>query len=157
MPKPLCLLLKPGFLLLPGLAALVFGGNLVITHATWLAKSFGMSEKIVGLTIVAAGTSLPELATSAVAAFKKNNDIALGNIIGSNIFNFFLVLGISALVHPITYVASFNIDLYVQLVGTILLFIMMFTGQRKKLDRWEAILLTMAFFAYMTFSVTSNY
>lgn len=108
----------------------------------------GMSEKLVGLTIVAAGTSLPELATSVVAAMKKNVDIAVGNIIGSNIFNLLLVLGLSALVNPLEYTKAFNMDFLILAGGTVFLFVAMFTGQRKKLDRWEAIVLLVAYIAY---------
>ncbi|NIT59142.1 MAG: sodium:calcium antiporter, partial [Aliifodinibius sp.] len=87
-----------------------------------------VSEKIIGLTIIAAGTSLPELATSIVAAMKKNTDIAVGNIIGSNIFNILLILGVSSLVKPIQYLPSFNSEIYLLTSGTVLLFIGMFTG-----------------------------
>ena len=131
-----------------GLGGLVGGGQLVVDNAVEIATFFGMSEKLVGLTIVAAGTSLPELATSVVAAMKKNVDIAVGNIIGSNIFNLLLVLGLSALVNPLEYTNTFNFDILLLAGGTVFLFIAMFTGQRKKLDRWEALILLIAFIAY---------
>ena len=136
-----------------GLTGLIVGGNLVVTNAVELATAFGVSEKIIGLTIVAAGTSLPELATSIVAAVKKNNDIAVGNIIGSNIFNLFLILGVSSLINPITYDKAFNTDLYLLLGGTILLFVAMFTGQKKKLDRWEAGLLVLFYSGYLVYVI----
>jgi cation:H+ antiporter len=134
-----------------GLAGLVLGGNLVVNNAIEIAGILGVSEKIIGLTIIAAGTSLPELATSVVAAFKKNTDIAVGNIIGSNIFNIFLILGVSSLVKPIQYNPSFNTEVYLLAGGTVLLFVGMFTGQKKKLDRWEAALLLLIFFTYTGF------
>lgn len=131
-----------------GLVGLVFGGRLVVNNAIEIATIAGISEKIIGLTIIAAGTSLPELATSIVAAFRKNADIAVGNIIGSNIFNIFLILGVSSLVNPIHFNPSFNHELYLLGVGTFLLFLGMFTGQKKKLDRWEAGVLLLIFVVY---------
>ncbi len=135
-------------LIILGLGGLVLGGRLVVTSAIEMATMLGVSEKIIGLTIVAAGTSMPELATSVVAAFKKNNDIAVGNIIGSNIFNIFLILGISALVNPLDFDKTFNTDIYLLGGGTILLFAVMFTGKRKRLDRWEAALLLGVYIIY---------
>jgi cation:H+ antiporter len=116
----------------------------------------GVSEKIIGLTIIAAGTSLPELATSVVAAFKKNNDIAVGNIIGSNIFNVFLILSVSSFVKPIVYDIKFNTDLYLLAGGTLFLFVAMFTGQKKKLDRWEAGVLLATFVLYTIYLVAKE-
>lgn len=131
-----------------GLAGLIIGGKLVIDNAVEIATLLGVSEKIIGFTIVAVGTSLPELATSVVAAFRKNTNIAVGNIIGSNIFNIFLIISISALINPIAYNPVFNIDLYVLMGGTVFLFIAMFTGGRKKLDRWEAAVLISFYILY---------
>jgi cation:H+ antiporter len=139
-----------------GLAALVGGGHLVVNNAVALAEAMGISEKIIGLTIVAAGTSLPELATSLVAALKKNNDIAIGNIIGSNIFNIFLILGITSLVRPVTYSQIFNNELYLLAAGTVLLFAAMFTGKLKKLDRWEAGILLAIFIIYTGFTIANE-
>ena len=140
-------------LILAGLTGLVAGGRLVVDNAINIATDFGISEKIIGLTIVAAGTSLPELATSVVAAVKKNNDIAVGNIIGSNIFNIFLILGVSSLINPLKYDRSFNGDIYFLAAGTVVLFILMFTGRRKKLDRWEAAILLSSFIFFTAFFV----
>ena len=145
--------LKIWALILGGLAGLVLGGKLVVDNAVGIAESLGVSEKIIGLTIVAAGTSLPELATSVVASLKKNNDIAIGNIIGSNIFNIFLILGVSSIIKPLDYQLSFNTDLYILLGGTIFLFLAMFTGKRKSLDRWEAAILLVFYLAYTTYLV----
>lgn len=131
-----------------GLTGLVLGGKLVVTNAIELATVFGISEKIIGLTIVAAGTSLPELVTSVVAAFKKNSDIAIGNIIGSNIFNILLILSLSAFVSPIEFNIEFNKDVYLLGAGTLFLFVAMFTGKKKKLDRWEAGVLLVVFIIY---------
>lgn len=144
-----------GFIVV-GLAALVIGGRLVVTSSVDMATAMGVSEKLIGLTIVAAGTSLPELATSVVAALKKNNDIAVGNIIGSNIFNIFFILGVTSVIRPIAFDPVFNIDLYLLFGGTIFLFITMFTLGKKKLDRWEAALLLGAFIAYTAFLITKE-
>ena len=138
-----------------GLSFLVIGGKMVIDNSIVLAESLGVSKKIIGLTIIAAGTSLPELATSVVAAIKKNNDIAVGNIIGSNIFNIFLILSISSIIKPLKYNTVFNQDIYFLAGGTIFLFIAMFTGTKKKLDRWEAAILLFAFLTY-TFILISK-
>ena len=135
-------------LIIIGLVGLVGGGKLVVDNAVSMAQSLGVSEKIIGLTIVAAGTSLPELATSVVAAMKKNADIAIGNIVGSNIFNIFLILGVSGLIRPLEYNASFNTDLYLLAGGTVFLFFAMFTGKRHKLDRWEAFILLATYLLY---------
>lgn len=130
--------LKIWGLILVGLGGLILGGQLVVLNSIEMANALGVSEKIIGLTIVAAGTSLPELVTSIVAAMKKNSDIAIGNVIGSNVFNILLILSISSIIRPIEYNAKFNLDLLILIGGTIFLFTSMLTGQRKKLDRWEA-------------------
>lgn len=136
-------------LIIVGLSGLIIGGQLVVTNSIKIAHSLGMSEKIIGLTIVAAGTSLPELVTSIVAAFKKNSDIAIGNVIGSNIFNILLILSISTLINPITYNPKFNLDILILIGGTIFLFSSMLSGKRKKLDRWEAMIL-LGFYLFYT-------
>lgn len=145
---------KIWLLIIVGLAGLVIGGKLVVNSAIAMATALGVSEKVIGLTIVAAGTSLPELATSVVAAIKRNNDIAVGNIIGSNIFNIFLILGVSSLIRPLSYDVTFNTDLYLLGLGTIILLVFMFTGRKKKLDRWEAALLLAVYVAYTVRMVT---
>jgi len=132
-----------------GLAGLVAGGKLVVDSAVKIAEALGVSQKVIGLTIVAVGTSLPELATSVVAAIRKNADIAVGNIIGSNIFNIFLIVGVSAVICPLNFDPSFYKDLLMLCAGTIFLFIAMFVGKKHKLDRWEAALLLLAFVVYM--------
>ncbi len=140
--------LKIWAFILVGLALLVIGGKLVVANAIHMATSLGISETVIGLTIVAAGTSLPELATSVVAAIKKNNDIAVGNIIGSNIFNIFFILGVSSVIRPANYDTIFNFDLYLLAFGTIILFFAMFTGKKKKLDRWEATIMLLIYIGY---------
>jgi cation:H+ antiporter len=144
---------KLAILIIAGLAGLVIGGKLMVDNAVEIAASLGVSEKIIGLTIIAAGTSLPELATTVVAALKKNNDIAVGNIIGSNIFNIFFILGVSALIRPIPYNTVFNTDIYLLGLGTIFLLLAMYTGQRKKLDRWEAGILLVVYISYIVYLI----
>ncbi len=135
-------------LIIVGLGVLVVGGKLVVTGAVSIASALGVSEKVIGLTIVAAGTSLPELMTSVVAASKKNSDIAVGNVIGSNIFNILFILPISALVRPIPYLPTFNRELILLMLGTIIMILFMFLGKRHRLDRWEGAILFTVFIAY---------
>ena len=149
-------LLKITVFIVIGLIGLVVGGNLIVSSSVRVATALGISEKIISLTIVAIGTSLPELATSVVAAMRKNIDIAVGNIIGSNIFNIFLILGVSSLVRPLEYNRAFNTDLYLLAIGTLMLFLAMFTGRKKILDRWESIVLLLIYIGYMVFLVSKE-
>lgn len=136
-----------------GLVMLVGGGKLVVDNAVKLAEHYGLSQKLIGLTILAAGTSLPELATSAVAAYRKNTDIAIGNVVGSNIFNIFFILGITGLINPISYNTAMNFDLKVLGISTVVLMIFMFTLNTRKLDRWEALLLLLGYVVYTVFLI----
>jgi cation:H+ antiporter len=136
-----------------GLGMLVGGGKLVVDSAIDIAHYFGLSEKLIGLTILAAGTSLPELATSAVAAYRKNTDIAIGNVVGSNIFNIFFILGITGSISPVPYNAALNFDFFVMASATVLLMIFMFTLNQRKLDRWEAVLLLMGYIVYTVYLI----
>ncbi len=146
--------LKTWMLIIGGLVLLAVGGRLVVDNAVAIAESFGISEKIIGLTIIAAGTSLPELATSVVAARKNKADIAIGNIIGSNIFNIFLIIGIVSLIRPLEYNESFNLDIFLLLGGSIFLFFAMFTGRRHRLDRWEALILLTFYLIYIGYLIS---
>lgn len=139
-----------------GFIGLILGGKLVVDYSVEIATELGMSQKIIGLTIIAAGTSLPELVTSIVAAIKKNSDIAIGNVIGSNIFNILLILSISSLIHPVTFNQNFNQDIFILIGGTIFLIIAMFTGERKKLDRWEAFILLSFYILYTVYLVSKE-
>ena len=145
--------LKIWGLILVGLTGLIVGGQFVVTNSVNVANSLGISEKIIGLTIVAAGTSLPELVTSIVAAVKKNSDIAIGNVIGSNIFNILLILSISSFINPIEYNPKFNLDIYILIGGTVFLLLSMLAGQRKRLDRWEAAILLGFYLIYTVYLV----
>jgi cation:H+ antiporter len=136
-----------GFILL-GVSCLVGGGKLVIDNAIDIAHHFGFSERFIGLTILAVGTSLPELATSAMAAYKRNTDIAIGNVVGSNMFNILLILSMTGLVHPIDYNPIMNMDIFILMGSTVLLMIFMFTLNTRKLDRWEAAIMLVLYIAY---------
>ncbi len=136
-----------------GLSGLIVGGRFVVNNAVEIARALSVSEKLIGLTIVSIGTSLPELVTSLVAALKKKADLAIGNVIGSNIFNIFLILGVSSIISPVNYSSSFNFDVALLLLATIFLLVAMFTGVRKKLDRWEAIVLFLVFVGYLIYLI----
>lgn len=141
---------KTTLMIIGGLAGLIIGGRIIVDNATDIAQIFHVSEKMIGLTIIAAGTSLPELATSAVAAFQKKSDLAVGNIIGSNIFNLLLVIGATGIFHaPLIYPVSMNLDLCFVMAGTFLLFLFMFTFNKYKLDRLEGVFYLMGFLIYM--------
>jgi len=140
-------------MVLLGLAGLTLGGKWIVDGATGMALQFGLSESLVGLTVVAVGTSLPELATSAVAARKGNVEIAVGNVVGSNIFNVYFVLGTSAAIRPLPFDASANADLLMAFVASLLLFLTMFTGRRRSLDRWEGLVLLVIYTGYTAFIV----
>lgn len=139
-----------------GVALLVGGGKLVTDNAVGIAQSFGLSEKLIGLTILAAGTSLPELATSALAAYRRNTDIAIGNVVGSNIFNILFVLGINGSIREIPYNTLLNTDIFVIFLGSIGLLLFMFTFKKNKLDRVEAGIMLVAFLAYTVFLIYRN-
>jgi cation:H+ antiporter len=136
-----------------GLVLLVIGGRWTVNGAVHLAQGLGVSQSLIGLTVVAVGTSLPELATSVVAAWKKNADIAVGNIVGSNIFNIFFILGISAGIKPLPLQTRSNIDITVVVGATLVLFMCMFTGKRRMIDRWEGILMVAGYIAYTVFLI----
>lgn len=144
-------LLWSSLMVVGGLAALTLGGHWIVEGAVTIATGFGLSEEVVGLSIVAVGTSLPELATSAVAATKKNADIAVGNVVGSNIFNIFFVLGISATVRPIGFSPQSNLDLLAVVFASLLLFLFMFSGRRRRVDRWEGAVALVIYVGYIAF------
>ena len=138
-------------LVLLGLGAIVLGGDLVVDKATFIALELGMSQSLVGLTIVAVGTSLPELVTSIVASIKKENDIAVGNVIGSNIFNVVFILGTSAAISPLTLASGALVDMLV-LLGTALL-LMGFSLFSKNIKRWHGVLMVLAYVGYAAYII----
>ena len=134
-----------------GLAGLVLGGNLFVESACEIALSLGISETVVGLTIVAAGTSLPELATSVVAARKGSSAIAIGNVVGSNIFNIFFVMGMCATIAPMKVGNISYIDLALMLVSMLMLW--GFSFSKRKIERWEGALLVIVYLIYLSYLV----
>ena len=138
-----------------GLAALVFGGRLFVNAATEIAKGFGVSDKFIAVTVLAAGTSMPELATSAVAAFKGKGQLALGNILGSNISNILLILGGSALIHPLSFTGMTAVDLGAVLAGALFILASAYIFRKKKLDRVEGSILVLMEAAYMWYLIAN--
>ena len=135
-----------------GIALVVFGSNITVNAATEIATMFGMSERFIGLTIVALGTSLPELVTSITAALKKNADIAIGNIVGSNIFNILFVIGTSAMITPVAYQNQFLID-SILCVATAILLLLLVLNKDKKLKRWGGILMLICYAGYFVYLI----
>ena len=135
-----------------GIALVVFGSNITVNAATEIATMFGMSERFIGLTIVALGTSLPELVTSITAALKKNADIAIGNIVGSNIFNILFVIGTSAMITPVAYQNQFLVD-SIFCVATAMLLLLLVLNKDKKLKRWGGIIMLICYAGYFVYLI----
>ena len=144
---------KISFMLIVGFIFLVLGGKLTVDGAVSIARQMGISELLISSTIVAAGTSLPELVTSIAAALKKEMDISVGNILGSNIFNIFLIMGVSATISPLTVPIGVNLDLIVLAIATLLFFVFMFTGEKHKLERWESLIFLGIYVSYTLFII----
>lgn len=132
-----------------GLVLIILGSNVTVNAATSIAAYIGLSQRFIGLTIVALGTSLPELFTSVTAARKGNADIAIGNIVGSNIFNILFVVGLSALITDIPFSQAFNFDMIIAIVSAVVLLVCVFTA--KKLERWEGFLMLAGYVAYLSY------
>jgi len=141
------------FMIIAGLAGLGIGGQLIVSGAISFAQYFNITETFIALTIVALGTSLPELAASAMAARKGKTDIAVGNVIGSNIFNLFWVLGLSAVIKPISFSAYLNIDFIVLFIITILLLFLIYSGKKNILGRGEGAVLIILYISYIVFLI----
>lgn len=139
---------------LGGLAAIIFGGDLTVNSATKIAYSFGMSETLVGLTIVAVGTSLPELITSVTAAIKKQSEIALGNIVGSNIFNILFVLGTASVISPLAVDPRILLDVVLMIILTIVL--LLFSRSNSRIGKVEGVFLAIAYIIYMVYIILRN-
>lgn len=144
---------KSSFFVILGLVLLFFGGKILVDNAIILARLVGMSEALIGLTIVAVGTSLPELVTSAVAAYHKQADIAVGNIVGSNIFNIFWILGLTSIIKPLPFGSGMNFDILAEIIVTLILFLFLFIGTKKRLDRWQGIAFIVMYVAYISFLI----
>lgn len=146
---------KAVLLIAVGLVALVVGGKVIVANAVSIAQAFGVSQAVIGVTVVALGTSLPELATSAIAAFKKNPDLAIGNVIGSNIFNVFFVLGISAVIRPLPSYSNLWIDASLAAFGSLLLLLFVSTNRHKELKRWQGAFFLVCYGVYLVWLLTS--
>lgn len=146
-------ILKSVIMVVVGIVGLAFGGQWVVNGAVEIAAYFGLSQALIGLTIVAVGTSLPELATSAVAAYKRNADIAIGNVVGSNLFNIFWVLGLSALIKPLPFRSEINTDILVYLAAALLLFLFAFTGKKEHVSRSDGVIFLCCYGAYLVFLI----
>lgn len=139
---------------LGGLGGLVLGGKLLVDNGVIIAKLFGMSELFIGLTVVAIGTSLPELVASSIAAYRGHDDLAIGNVVGSNIFNVLWVLGLTPLISPIHVSPEANIDVVVAIGAAALLFLFMFIGHKKnhyKLRRWQGVVFILVYIIYLAY------
>ncbi len=147
---------KSVLLILIGITGLYFGGKWVVEGAIILASDFGMSQALVGITIIAVATSLPELVTSIIAALKKNPGLALGNALGSNIFNIFLVLGVSSFIRPLPFNIDLNFDLGIMILSNLVVAFFVFTGKGKMITRTEGAIMMFAYLAYVSWLVISN-
>ena len=147
---------KGVFYIILGIVGLIVGGKWIVDGAVEIAKFFNISESLIGLTIIAIGTSLPELATSAVAAYKKQSDIAIGNIVGSNIFNIFFVLGVSAIIRPLPFNDNLNKDIAMTIFASVILLLMMFIGKKRIIKRWQGIFMIIVYIGYIVFLVWSK-
>jgi cation:H+ antiporter len=144
---------KSVLLILLGIVGLFLGGKWVVDGAVHMAQSFGLSESFIGLTIVAIGTSLPELVTSAMAAYRRNIDIAVGNVVGSNIFNLLWILGVSALINPLPFNVMSNSDIVMMIFASTLLILAMPIGRRNTIDRWNGIFFLLVYTSYLVYLV----
>jgi len=139
-----------------GLAGLVIGGKWIVDGAIKIAEFFNVSQSLIGLTVVAIGTSLPELATSAIAAYKKQSDIAIGNVIGSSIFNIFWILGASSIIRPLPFNVNSNIDIGMTIFASVLLLAVMFIGKKHVIERWQGAFMVITYVAYIVFLVLTK-
>lgn len=153
--KKLLPILKDILLIILGVIGLKIGGDLAVNNAVNIANYFGVSEKIIGLTILAVGTSLPELVTSVTAAIKGNSDIAIGNIIGSNIFNMLLIIGVAAFINPISYNFSYNMDLIVLVVATLILALFPVIPPKNEMSRANGIIYFLMYVGYIGYLLVS--
>ncbi|MCU0393138.1 MAG: calcium/sodium antiporter [Thermoflexibacter sp.] len=142
---------KSILMIVGGLAGLILGGKWIVDGAVEIAKAVGMSEAVIGLTIVAAGTSLPELATSAIASYKGNSDIAIGNVVGSNIFNIFFILGITSSLYELPFRPEANFDIAMNIFTSLLMFIFLFTGSGRRINKIEGGIFICIYIAYVTY------
>jgi cation:H+ antiporter len=143
-------------LFVTGFVFLIKGADFLVDGASSIAKYLNVSDLAIGLTVVAFGTSMPELFVNLIASFKGNTEIAIGNVLGSNIaniFNIFFVLGMSATIRPLPFQMRNNVDLSMVIFSSLMLFFFMFTGKRRSLERWEGIVCLILYFGYVAFLI----
>jgi len=145
--------LKSSLMIMLGIVMLALGGNLIVDSASFIAHFIGISEAVIGLTIVAIATSLPELVTSIIAIKKKESDIGIGNIVGSNIFNILFVLGLTSVISPLPFTPNLNVSLFVAIFAAFLLFIIMFFEKRHIISRMKGVAFVSIYVAYITYTV----
>ena len=146
---------KSILLILLGGAGIIVGSDIVVDNATIIAKALGMSDELVGLTILSVGTSLPELVTSIVAAVKKEKDISIGNVVGASIYNVVFILGVSSTITPLGVISQSLVDMLVMFSTGLLIFVFALCG--KKLNRWQGIVMISIYLVYLAFIIARNY
>lgn len=139
-----------------GLVGLALGGKWIVDGAVQIAGLFNVSQSLIGLTVVAIGTSLPELATSVVAAYKGQTDIAIGNVVGSNIFNIFWILGISSIIRPLPFNTNSGVDILMTILASLILFFVMFIGKKHTVEKWQGVLMVLMYLGYVVFLINSK-
>ena len=147
---------KSAAFILIGLVFLVLGGKWIVDGAVKIAELFNVSQSLIGLTVIAVGTSLPELATSVVAAFKKQTDIAIGNIVGSNVLNILWILGFNAVIRPLPLNPASNIDILMTIFASLILFISMYISKKHVIERWQGIVMVVFYLSYVGFLVINR-
>jgi len=147
---------KSAAFILIGLVFLVLGGKWIVDGAVKIAELFNISQSLIGLTVIAVGTSLPELATSVVAAFKKQTDIAIGNIVGSNVLNILWILGFNAVIRPLPLNPASNIDILMTIFASLILFISMYISKKHVIERWQGIVMVVFYLSYVGFLVINR-
>jgi cation:H+ antiporter len=145
--------MKSFLLVVVGITGLILGGQITIQGAVGIAELFGLSQNLIGLTIIAVGTSLPELVASIVASRKGNTDIAIGNIVGSNIFNILWTLGLTSLITPIAFTPDNSLDISFAMMAILLMFTLLWNGERHKIDRWQGSILLFVYISYLGYVI----
>ena len=149
VPKKINVFLSIGFIIL-GIILLKYGGDFVVDNATIIAENFNISERIIGLTIVAIGTAMPELVTSIISVIRKDTDLAVGNLVGSCVLNLFLILGIGAIITPLEFSIDFNESLFLLCLSTLVLWIFNYVGKKNTITRFKGVILLGIFCIYIT-------
>jgi len=148
--------LKSILFILSGIAGLFFGGEWIVNSSYTIGELLGLDQTAIGVTIVATATSIPELVTSIVAAIRKDTDIAIGNAVGSCIFNVLLVLGLSSVISPLPFLEVNMVALWIVILSGLLLFILVFTGRGRKISRVEGVIMVLAYIVFIVYSLTCN-